>query len=92
MVQETELEEMSRADITKIAPETLPDLLDVEITGETPAERLENYLSQAANPYCFRVGKTPVKVSFARSETPLEEKLKQHFSRLKGQDFGPSAV
>lgn len=86
MVDMKKLEEMERVS-REAAPVALADLLDVKITGDSPAERLESYLAQVGNPYRFRVGKTPVRVSFQSKESPLSEKLKSHFLSLKGGDF-----
>lgn len=86
MVDMKQLEEMERVS-REAAPVALADLLDVKITGDTPAQRLESYLSQAGNPYHFRVGKTPVRVFFHNAESPLSKKLKSHFLSLKGGDF-----
>lgn len=86
MVNMKKLEEMERVS-REAAPVALADLLDVKITGDSPAERLESYLAQVGNPYRFRVGKTPVRVSFQGKESPLSEKLKSHFLSLKGGDF-----
>lgn len=83
MVSKKQLEDMAHISIKGADPGTLPDLLDVKIIGETPAQRLESYLSQVENPYCFRVGKTPVRVSFKADGRPLEEQLKTHFLSLK---------
>lgn len=74
-----ELERLSR----EASPVALADLLDVTISGDSPAQRLESYLAQVGNPYRFRVGKTPVRVSFQSGESPLSEKLKSHFLSLK---------
>lgn len=83
MVSKEQLEQMEKANIKEADPAALADLLEVEIRGETPEERLESYLAQVKNPYCFRVGKTAVRISFDAGEKPLEEKLKNHFKRLK---------
>ncbi len=87
MVGKKELEQMERVS-RRAAPIALADLLDVKITGETPAQRLESYLAQVGNPYRFRVGKTPVRITFHSEENPLQEKLKSHFSALKSDNFG----
>ena len=65
------------------SPALLADLLDIEITGDTAQERLENYLAQVGDPYRFRVGKTAVRVLFREGEKPLEEKLQSYFISLK---------
>jgi len=77
------LEDMSHIKLKNVAPELLKDVLEVEISGETASQRLENYLSQVGNPYCFRVGKTPVRISFKSCEETLDKKIKSYFLGLK---------
>lgn len=86
MVSKKQLEGMAQVSIQGVDPGTLPDLLDVTIEGDTPAQRLESYLSQVGNPYCFRVGKTPVRITFSEGGKPLENKLKSYFLSLKSDD------
>lgn len=86
MVDKKELEQMERVS-RKAASAALADLLDVKLTGDSPAGRLESYLAQVGNPYRFRVGKTPVRVIFHSEEKPLREKLKSHFLSLKSGNF-----
>lgn len=86
MVDMKKLEEMERIS-REAAPVALADLLDVKITGDTPAQRLESYLVQTGNPYRFRVGATIVRISFLNTESSLSEKLKSHFLSLKVGDF-----
>ena len=86
MVDMKKLEEMERIS-REAAPVALADLLDVKITGETPAQRLESYLAQVANPYHFSVGEISVRLSFQSGASPLSEKLKSHFLSLKCGDF-----
>lgn len=83
MVSKKQLEDMAQESIKGRDPGTLPDLLDVTITGETPAQRLESYITQVKNPYCFRVGKTPVRISYKEEAPPIEERLKTYFMSLK---------
>lgn len=83
MVSKKQLEDMAQVRIQEVDPGALPDLLDVKIEGETPAQRLESYLAQVGNPYCFRVGKTPVRITFNAGGRPLESKLKSYFLSLK---------
>lgn len=87
MVDKDALENMERESINRKDTEALPDLLDITIEGETPVQRLESYLSQTENPYCFRVGKTPVRLLFHNEEKTLQEKLKSYFLSLKSNDL-----
>lgn len=83
MIDKKLLEDMSHIQLKNVAPELLKDVLEVEISGETASQRLENYLSQVGNPYCFRVGKTPVRISFKSCEKTLDKKIKSYFLGLK---------
>ena len=83
MIDKNLLEDMSRTNVNDIAPALLKDILEVEIRGETAGQRLENYMAQVGNPYCFRVGKTPVKISFKSGEETLDKKIKAYFLGLK---------
>lgn len=87
MVDIKSLEMMSKKSITELERDSLSDILEVTIVGETPVQRLECYLSQTGNPYCFRVGKTPVRLLFHNEEKTLQEKLKSYFLSLKNSDF-----
>lgn len=87
MVDKNMLERMARESMDRKDPGTLPDLLDVKIEGETLAQRWESYLAQTGNPYCFRVGKTSVRLLFHNEEKTLQEKIKSYFLSLKSNDF-----
>lgn len=83
MIDKNLLEALSRVSIQDAASEPLKDILETEISGGTAGQRLERYISQAGNPYCFRVGDTPVKISFNPDGEDLEQKLKSYFIGLK---------
>lgn len=83
MINRAMLEEMSHVSIRNIAPDRLQDILEIKIQGETASQRLESYLEQVGNPYCFRVGKTPVQISYGPSEETLDAKIKSYFLGLK---------
>ena len=83
MIELNILEKMSESSVNETASGDLKDIMQIEIKGTTIGQKLENYLSQVENPYYFRVGKTPVRISFNNTEKPLEEKLKAYFLGLK---------
>lgn len=83
MIDKTLLEKMSQLEIKNVAPDLLSDILEVEISGETAGQRLESYIAQVGNPYCFRVGNTPVRISFKSCEETLDKKIKSYFLGLK---------
>lgn len=87
IVDKNMLENMERESINRKDPGALPDLLNVKIEGEDPVQKLESFLVQTGNPYCFRVGKTPVRLLFHNEEKTLREKLKSYFLSLKSNDF-----
>lgn len=78
MVSAAQLESMAGVGVKEIDPGVLHDLTDVKIEGSAPARRLESYLAQVGNPYCFRVGSTPVRITFSGDGEPLERKLKSY--------------
>lgn len=83
MIDKNLLEDMSRIKIKDVVPDLLQDILTVEVSGETASQRLESYLDQVGNPYCFRVGNTPVRISFKSCEETLDKKIKSYFLGLK---------
>lgn len=87
MVDENILGGLSKEKITEVGAGTLADLLTVTIEGDTPVQRMENYLVQVGNPYCVRVGQTPVRLLFHNEERTLSEKLRSYFLSLKNSDF-----
>ena len=75
------IEEMRSVDVRTIDPETLVDITSIRLDGELPRkDRIRNFLEQIKNPYCYRVGKVVVKVSFADTDVTLEDRL-EHYIR-----------
>ena len=75
----TSLESLRDTDVRTIDPALLVDIRDVKVNTSLPKEdRLLDYLSQIKNPYCFKHGKTVVKVSFADTEATLEDRLEKY--------------
>ena len=83
MMKPEMLDELAKADITTLSQETLVDISTISIQGGTPQQRLASYMEQVKNPYCFRVGKIPVKISFTDNGPTLEDTLSRFFVRLK---------
>jgi len=83
MIDKNLLENMSHIKLKDVAPGCLQDILEVKISGENPSQRLENYLAQVGNPYCFRVGNTPVRILFKSCEETLDKKIRSYFLGLK---------
>ena len=74
-----ELEVMKNVDIRTVNPATLRDIRDVKINTDLPkAQRIQDYIRQIGNPYCYRHGKYVVKISFADTDVTLEERLQAY--------------
>lgn len=77
------LKEMQEVDIQTVDPETLVDIQDVKIdTSLSKEERIRDFIRQIKNPYCYKCGKTIVKVSFADTDKTLEDRLQEYLSSL----------
>jgi len=77
------LENMRETDVRTVDPAALVDIQDVTVNTSLPKEaRLLDYLEQIKNPYCFKHGKTVVKVSFADTEASLEDRLERYLLSL----------
>lgn len=83
MVSMEQLEKMRLSTLDNEGVDALTDISEVTIHGETALERLESLLQQVNNPYHFKVGKTPVRITFTQGAAPLEEKIKAHFISIK---------
>lgn len=84
MVTVKELEEMSCQSIEEINQSSLVDITTINIDTSLPAtERMQNYLEQIKNPYCFLCNGVPVKIRFHDEAGTLESRLKNCFISLK---------
>ena len=73
------LDQMRDTDVRTVNLDELVDIRDVTVNTSLPKdERLLDYLAQIKNPYCFKHGKTVVKVSFADTEATLEDRLEKY--------------
>lgn len=81
-----QINEMSRTEICKIDKSTLVDINDVKIDTTLPiAQRMQCYIEQVKNPYCFKCGTTAVKVEFTGGGKPLNQSLTEYFANLKNR-------
>ncbi len=77
---------MSHMDITEVSTGTLVDIGSVRIDETLPiGKRLESYLQQIKNPYCFLCGNIPVKIEFAEGAGTFEDKVTDYFIGLKSR-------
>jgi hypothetical protein len=76
-------QQMRDIDIRSVDPDVLIDIKDVQInTSLSRDERMLDYLEQIKNPYCFKVGKAAVKISFADTEATVEDCLERYLLSL----------
>lgn len=84
MLNRKALDELSKAEIENIEPSTLVDIGSVAINPElTHEEKIQSYMEQIGNPYCFKSGDIPVCIRFRDSGESLADILVRYFSRLK---------
>jgi len=77
------LEDMRNVDVRTIDPDTLVDIKNITVNTTLPRdERLLDFLGQIKNPYCFKCGKTVVKIGFADTEASLEDRLERYLLSL----------
>jgi hypothetical protein len=77
------LEQMKNVDVRTVDPNDLVDLNDVRVDTSLPRiERIKEFLRQIKNPYCYRVGKTIVKVSYAKDGDTLEDRLESLLMKI----------
>jgi hypothetical protein len=70
------LKDMQSIDVRTVDAGTLRDIQNVSVNRDFPKEeRIQSYLQQIGNPYCFRYGKYVVKLSFSDSGKTLEDCL-----------------
>ncbi len=84
MLSDINLLDMSSLEITQVDRNSLIDIDTVKINTSLPIEqRLESFIKQIKNPYCFLCGDTPVRVRFVSPEKTLAESLGDYFTSLK---------
>lgn len=78
------LQDMSHDDMERINRHSLSSLDDIVIDTKLSADkRMEKYLKEIGNPYCFLSGDTVVHVSFSDNGNDLDSLLLNFFKRLK---------
>ena len=87
LLSRAELERLKDIDIQEVDTEGLQELSEVRLHSDLPVqERLELFLCQIGNPYCFKVNGTPVQVSFSDCTKTLDEALNNYLTNLKDYD------
>ena len=84
MLSREELEKLRLLDIKDVSADDLQELSEVKLYSDLPVqERLELFLCQIGNPYCFKVNGTPVQVSFSDGRKTLDEALNSYLSHRR---------
>ncbi len=84
MIDKSKLQMMSSMDITQVEHSALVDITNVHIDSALPVvKKMQSYLEQIGNPYCFLCDGTPVKIRFVSKEKTLKQALSQYFLSLK---------
>lgn len=84
MIDSKQLAAMSDIEITEIDRALLINIDNVQIDASLPADRkIESYIQQVKNPYCFLCDETPVRVRFVSNKKTLEQSLSDYFISLK---------
>lgn len=79
--QQTNL--LCQTDIQTVDIQNLVDISDVKIdTTMKKTDRIQNFIRDIKNPYCFRCKNTVVKVSFCSEGGSFQELLQDYFSTL----------
>jgi len=77
------LEKMKNVDISTVDLAELVDIREIQIDQKkTREERLRDFVLQVKNPYCFRVGKVAVKLTFPECGASLEDRLQNLMTKL----------
>lgn len=70
------LNHLKDVDLMQIDHNQLVDIQEVVINqSDSKKQKIESYIKQIKNPYCFKVGKVIVKVSFTEGGGPFQEHL-----------------
>lgn len=82
MISSDKLEQYKSQNICDVKAEDLKDISFIRINSDRPVwERVLSFMIQIGNPYLFKVGETPVKVSFADKAPTLQESLEAVFTK-----------
>ena len=77
------LEEMKAVDPRTVDRSALVQRASVQIRAEgSREERMNEYLSQIGNPYCYLEGKTVVKISFSDTDRTIEDCIRAYLNGI----------
>ena len=77
------IDEMRNIDGRTVRADQLTDRRDIVIDQKLPQrERLQQYIRQVKNPYCYMDGGVVVKVSFANTKETIEDRLEAYIRSM----------
>ena len=77
------VEEMKNIDIGIVDRDELVDIRSVKIDPDLPREqRIQSFLEQIKNPYCYLCGDVVVKISFSEKGSTMQECM-EHYIRTR---------
>ena len=80
MFEYNDMNALKEVDIRTVERKDLIDLNSVIIDTERSVnERIEDFIQQIKNPYCYLDGKTVVKISFADTDRTIEDCFHAYF-------------
>lgn len=89
MLTVEQLEVMNQSEIEQIDRTELVDIQSVQIDPDLPPDiRMERYLEQIKNPYCFMCKDTVVCLRFEPEGGDLRSRLKNFLISLKNNESG----
>ena len=84
MIDRLQLQELRDIDITQVDRNILVDIKDVKIDSSLSAdEKVDSFIEQIKNPYCFLCGDIPVRIRFVSESKSLKKSLRDYFMGLK---------
>jgi len=87
LLSREELYRLSTLSIADFNIDELQEMSELDTDGSIPtSKRLELFLHNVKNPYCFKVNGTPVQISFANNGRTLEEALISYLTNVKKLD------
>lgn len=70
-------------DIKTVDRNTLKDINDVRIDPSlNKEERMQSYVDQIGNPYCYLDNNVVVKISYSETDATLEDRLRSYICSL----------
>ena len=77
------LEVLKNVDIRTVNPDTLVDINKINVNTKLSGEkRVEEFLKQIENPYCFKCGNIIVKSTFSSDGISITERFENYLRML----------